>query len=182
MAKEINLTKGYVAIVDDEDYEELSKYSWHINLNKRNSRDYPLAMTALRRIIDGYSWWRQETMHRIIMDAPPGVYVDHINGNSLDNRRENLRICSHSENVRNSKKMQFMRGKPTTSRFKGVSKKKAKKYDNNPWTSTICYNNKSTFLGYFKTEEDAARAYDAAAVELHGEFARTNKDEGLYDV
>jgi hypothetical protein len=102
-------------------------------------------------------------LHRVILDNPNGV-VDHINGNGLDNRRSNLRVCTIAENCRNSAK--YRSGK--TSTYKGVSK------FGNKWRGTICLNNKQIYLGSFDDEMTAARAYDAAAVIHHGEFARLN--------
>jgi hypothetical protein len=102
-------------------------------------------------------------LHRIILDAPKGTDVDHINGNGLDNRRCNLRLATRSQNHANRFK------KPgTTSRFKGV------RFERNRWHAQIRVQYKKTYLGSFRDEIDAALAYNAAALEAFGEFARIN--------
>jgi len=93
-------------------------------------------------------------------------HIDHINGDGLDNRRDNLRICTRTENVRCQRK----RTKPTSSRFKGVTWHKNHRY----WQAAIRKNGERTYLGWFKGEEEAARAYDKAAKRLHGDFASLN--------
>tara|TARA_R110000824_G_scaffold396554_1_gene598108 strand:- start:1212 stop:1535 length:324 start_codon:yes stop_codon:yes gene_type:complete len=103
-------------------------------------------------------------MQRFIMDAPKGMQVDHINRNPLDNRKSNLRICTNAENSYNTGPQ-----KNNTSGYKGVSwRKDAKK-----WTAYIGHAPKS-HLGYFDTPEEAAKARDAKAKELHGEYAHLN--------
>lgn len=105
-------------------------------------------------------------MHRVITSAPPGMEVDHINGNGLDNRRGNLRVCTKSGNQRN----QRVQSRAKTSVFKGVSRWKK----NNRWAAFIKLGGRPTYLGSFKSEVDAALAYDAAARKHFGAFARTN--------
>jgi len=152
--KLIPLTKGKFAKVDDEDFECLSQYRWfyhHTGYAGRNIR------------IDGEH--RTITMHRVIVRTPPGMDTDHINGDKLDNRRENLRICSHTENVRN----QPVRSN-NTSGYKGVSfYSRSRK-----WRANIYVGHMQRNLGYFVTPEEAAQAYDKAARILFGEFARLN--------
>ena len=98
------------------------------------------------------------------MNAPRGTIVDHINGNGLDNRLENLRLCSNSENSRN------MRRGRGASNFKGVSWFER----DNCWRSYIVMLGRQLHLGYFDSEAEAARAYDIAAAKLFGEFAKLN--------
>lgn len=104
-------------------------------------------------------------LHRLIVDAPPHLIADHINGDSLDNRLSNIRVVTHSQSCMN-------RGKhaPATSRFKGVNWRP----DRGKWQARIKLNRKNIFLGMFHDEEDAALAYDNRARDLHGPFARLN--------
>ena len=104
-------------------------------------------------------------LHREVMNAPKGRIVDHKNGNSLDNRRANLRLATRSQNCQNSQKR-----KNTSSRFIGVSFHKLHK----KWWAYINFERKRIPLGYFDNEIDAARAYDAAARKYYGEFAKVN--------
>ena len=154
----ISLTQGFKAIVDDEDYKELSKYKWHAtDAVSGNCR----ATTSHLDII----------MARIIMKAPPQVLVDHKNGNTLDNRRKNLRLCTHTQNNQNKRKTR----QRVSSKYKGVSFLKSTK----KWRVYIALQDifRRTFnvsLGTFSVEEEAAKAYDEAAREYFGEFARLN--------
>ena len=107
-------------------------------------------------------------MHRVIMDAPKGMHVDHINGNGLDNRRENLRLCTNSQNHMNRKTH-----RDSSSKYKGVSWNKR----NSKWQAYIGSGIKRKNLGYFASESDAAKAYDIKAKECFGEFARLNLGE-----
>lgn len=147
----INLTKGFVSIVDDGDVNFLSKYKWYYS-----KKGY--AVTN----IDG----KKQYMHRMIMNEKnPHIKIDHINGIKIDNRRINLRLCDSKYNSYNSKA-----GKNNLSGFKGVSwSKNAKK-----WRATIKFNYKQIHLGYFDNKEAAARRYDIEAELLFGEFARKN--------
>jgi hypothetical protein len=108
-------------------------------------------------------------LNRVIMDAPPGLLVDHRNGNTLDNRRTNLRLATCSQNRINSQRDKSK----TSSRYVGVSLEKGR----GKWLAYISYNGKRIHLGRFDNELDAARAYDLAAVKYHGEFARLNFPE-----
>jgi hypothetical protein len=106
--------------------------------------------------------------HFIIGDPPPGMVVDHINGDRLDNRRANLRFCTLAQNKQNSRPY---RG--GTSRYKGVSWKRTGK-GTGKWLARIRVDGKDIHLGFHKEEEEAAKAYDTAAIRYYGEFARTN--------
>jgi hypothetical protein len=155
--QEIVLTRGRVAIVDDEDYDFLKQWKWHCISSRSN-------VYAGRKDWDAGSK-KQKTimMHRIIAGALPGEFVDHINRDTIDNRRSNLRICNQSQNSANSVGHAIR-----ASRFKGVYKSR------NRWKSCITKDGLYIYLGSFGDEETAARAYDSKAIELFGEFAKTN--------
>jgi hypothetical protein len=154
--REIQLTRGMVAMVDDEDYEMLSHWRWYFN-----SRGYAQACNG------GDRYHRRLTsMHRVVALPDPTQEVDHINGDKLDNRRSNLRPCSRSENQRNNQ------SHVGTSRFKGVSWQSSKR----KWKAQIDAKDryKGGYIGNFDDEVSAALAYDAAARECFGVFARLN--------
>lgn len=155
--KTIQLTKGGEAIVDDEDYEELLKTKWCLS-----STGY-----AVRGYYEGGKMYTK-SMHRVLMGNPKGLSVDHINGNRLDNRKENLRVCTHQQNIFNQKVRVNSR-----SGYRGVIfdnyKPRTKK-----WRATIKCNNTKEYLGHFLTKEEAALAYNAAAIRLFGSYAHLN--------
>lgn len=153
MSKLIKLTKGYFTVVDDDDYQELSKYKWHY------STGY-----AYRRVTIEKGKSLVLSMHRQIMRAEPGKEVDHINGNPLDNRKANLRVCSKTENIRNN-----VNRKRAKSGFKG-----AYPCGKSRWYSKICVDCRQIYLGTFDDKESAARAFDVAAKKYFGEFAVLN--------
>lgn len=176
MAKEISLTKGMKTIVDDEDYEWLIKFRWNATPDEHHKGTYRAKTTLYKRWDDGYTWRRSEHMHRMIMNAPNGKHVDHINGNTLDNRKCNLRLATPKENSRNGRKGTYA-GSPCTSKYKGAylyTQKHPKYGEYSYWRSQIVVDGKHIYLGSFETEEEAARAYDNAAKEHFGEFARLN--------
>lgn len=158
MSKEILLTQGVVAIVDDNDYEEINKRLWYA-IKKKNT----FYAVTKRRKNDGTI----ETvfMHRLILGVyDPSVVVDHIDRNGLNNTRNNLRLCRNVENILN-------RTPHGRSKFIGVSwhKKTGK------WRARIRINNKEHSLGYFDNEEAAAIAYNIEAEKQFKEFANLNK-------
>lgn len=163
----VPLTKGYVALVDWEDVALVSAHSWHAHENRPG---HVYAACGVMR--DG----RQVTvrMHRLLLRAEAGQIVDHINGNQLDNRRANLRLTDPTGNARNGGRK---RTGDTQSRYKGVSRSCRPR--TKPWMAAITADNRRRTIGTYRTEEEAARAYDARAIELHGAFARTNVDLGL---
>lgn len=145
-------------MVDDEDYAILSRYSW--SLDRKGYAKTSAFGTTIK-------------MHRFLLNAPKNKQVDHIDGNPLNNQKENLRLCNNSQNQAN-------RGKPktkkleTTSIYKGVHLRK----DLNKWTARIGFNGTRKHLGHFNTQEEAAKAYNKSALELFGEFAKLNQIEG----
>lgn len=157
--KEIHLTRGMVAIVDDGDYDWLSQWKWQFKKSGYASR----ALYGGRK--DGKHKTKTRFMHHEIIAIQDGEFIDHINGNPLDNRRENLRKCTHRQNMMNRKPLSS-----STSRYKGVSYDQSRK----KWRSGITSNGKSLNLGRYSTENEAAAAYNFAAIKHFGEFARLN--------
>lgn len=151
MTKEIPLTQGLVALVDEADYERVSAHKWFA---KENRSSFYATMT--HRIPDGRTL--SVYMHRFLLQAPPGYVVDHIDGNGLNNTRANIRVANHSQNASKMKKTKV--GK---SGFKGVRAEPSGRF-----VATICKQYKARHIGTFDTAEEAARAYDRAAVELFG--------------
>jgi hypothetical protein len=157
MSQFVPLSRGLVAQVDDKDLPLVEGLKWHALRSGGHAGYY-----AGSHGPDGYVY-----MHRVIL-GPGGPHVDHINGDGLDNRRSNLRHATPSQNGANSGPR---RG---TSRFKGVGFDRAR----GKWKAAIKINRVHNNLGRFDNEEDAARAYDAAAVVAWGEYAYLNFPEG----
>lgn len=153
MAKQIKLTKGWRTVVDDDDYDELSKHKWHY------------CNGYAQRYTGGRLHRKTLLMHRVITNAPAGYEVDHINRDRLDNRRCNLRICTRGQNQMNKNTR-----RDNTSGYRGVVYHKRTKR----WRANINAGGAGVHLGYFDSSADAARAYNAAALRFHGEFARLN--------
>lgn len=150
----------YEAKVDDEDYARLSTFRWRVGRKSPRRKQYVMRTSRLNG--------KRATalMHReIIGQIPNGMCVDHINGNTLDNRRCNLRLVTLAQNSA----YQSIRS-DNTSGFKGVTYHKHHK----KWNAHISKNGSQVSLGYFRNKEEAARAYDAAAIVHYGEFALTN--------
>jgi HNH endonuclease/AP2 domain len=150
--KKIKLTLGKVALVDDADFEMLNKYKWYAR--KRNSTFYATRAYQKNRTNTG--------MHRIIMNTPKGMDTDHCDRDGLNNQRENLRVCSRSENLMNRSKF-----KNNTSGYKGVSWFEPSK----KWQANIQFNSKQIHLGLFNTKELAYQAYIEACQKYHKKFA-----------
>lgn len=149
--KEIQLTQGKVAIVDDEDYDWLSQWKWH----------YQNTGYAGRWSFEG-GVRKLVFMHRAIINTPDGMISDHKNRNGLDNRRSNLRICTSSQNGMNKRA-----SNNSISGIKGVYWDK----DRNQWRVTIMKDYKRCYIGRYDKIEDASAAYKDAAKKLFGEFA-----------
>src|SRR5580765_4530576 len=155
----IPLTQGQNAIVDIEDYDWLSEWNWFAKFDKQLQAFYA-ARNGPRGGVSRYI-----PMHRVILSCTNGEECDHKNHNTLDNRRKNLRKCSHSENSKNQKTR-----KNNAYGFKGISFRK----DSGRWRSWICFNGKKINLGHFDNAVKAARAYDKAAKVYFREFAHLN--------
>ncbi len=160
--KRIELTQGKFAIVDDDNFEELSQFNWYANRKKDNNY-----FAQRKAIVEGNT--KILLMHRVIMGCPDDLQIDHINHDTLDNRKENLRVCSNSSNQMNKRKKR----KIASSKYKGVTFCKDG-WRIKKWKAYLQFGNKRYSLGYFLTEEEAARAYDNKAKELFGEFVYLN--------
>jgi len=151
--KRLRLTRGKFALVDDADYEKANRHHWHA--------------------CPGYQTWyargkvkgRQWQLHRFLLQPPPGKSVDHVNGNALDNQRCNLRLCTDTTNAQNRRKF------TGRVKYKGV---KAVGCGRKPFSARITVDHNTLFLGHFKTDKEAAMAYDHAARKWFGQFARLN--------
>ena len=156
MPREIKLTKGKVATVDDADFEMLNKHKWH--LCRKTHKEY-----AYRRDYTNGKPGKMVSMHRVILEAKPGSTIDHINGDGLDNRRNNLKFVNKSQNGFNSGPKSY-----NTSGFKGVEK-----FGNN-WKASVKINGYRFRSDSFYTKEEAALAYNELA-KLVYEHAYLNK-------
>lgn len=152
---QIELTQGKFAIVDDEDFEWLNQWRWQVDTD-----GYAVRHVLAREGKKG----SKIRMHRAINKTPTGLLTDHINGNRLDNRKENLRNCTTRENTWNSKSHN------NTSGYKGVTWDKR----GNKWKGHIRINNLSLHLGYFTDVTEAAKVYDSYAIKYFGEYAKLN--------
>lgn len=160
--KEIPLTQGKVAIVDDEDFERVSQHKWHYVEFRKTSTGY-----AARTV--GPQGKRVKIyLHTFIYGDTENKVIDHKNRDGLDNRKENLRLATVAQNCRNSKGFGSVL-------YKGVSKNSSSKI--RPFSAAITIQNKTFRLGSFSTAEDAAKTYDRKAKELFGEFAYLNFPE-----
>lgn len=161
--REIPLTRGMVALVDDEDYEEVSRYRWTYHRPRHSRAGY--AQTSIESAAGG---WRTVRMHQMVFGPiSPHSTIDHVDGDGLNNRRGNLRAASRCEQSWNRR----TRIESSTG-LKGVFPTTTTR-----WIARIGWQGKRLNLGTFDSPEKAARAYDARARELCGEFARLNFPE-----
>lgn len=145
------------AIIDEEDLPLVSQYRWCVYVKPHTTyavayREHDNSLQTIR-------------MHRLIMGDPPGLDIDHRNRNGLDNRKENLRAATRTQNMQNQRRHRNSRYP-----YKGIARDKSGRY----WRAAIYVNGRRKDIGRFATPEEAARAYDEAAVRYFGEFARTN--------
>lgn len=163
MSKTIELTNGAKAIVDNDDYSKYVATTWN-----QDRRGYARRNTYIG---GGRAKPKYKTilLHRLIADAPSHMQVDHINGNPLDNRKSNLRLCTQAENCRNAAKRKNSR----TSRYKGVCWDS----ESRKWLVQIQVNEHQTKIGRFHSETVAAESYNKAAKKYYGQFARLNQIE-----
>ncbi len=155
---EFKLMGGQITLIDREDVSKMEGYNWRIQTGKGGKIyvvGYPVGF-----------WSQLILLHRFILNPPKHLDIDHRNGNGLDNRKSNLRICTRSQNLAN----QVRQSRSKTSSYKGVYLSKK----DGVWVSKIKTNGHRIFLGRFNSEFFAALAYDKAAKEIFGEFARPN--------
>jgi len=150
--KTIPLTRGLVALVDDEDYDRLSAYRWQA-AGGDGTRVYA-------RRVDPHHAGGRIYMHREVLGAKGCFVVDHIDGNTLDNRRSNLRVCTQRDNAKNVSARHTLKGIRRTPEGR--------------WAARITVDYREIHLGHFDNPAAAARAYDSAAMERFGAFARLN--------
>lgn len=146
-----------IFFIDGEDLEKIKGYKWIPRRYKNKSIFYINTYTKENNSL---------LLHRLIMDFPEGMVVDHIDGNPLNNQKSNLRVCSKAQNTRNRKKPST----GLTSKYKGVHLFKR----DNKYIAKIGINDLRKYLGIYDNESDAAIAYNEAAIKYHGEFARLN--------
>jgi hypothetical protein len=161
LAVEVKLPSGEIAVISEQDKDRVSSHKWYV-AKKNNGKKYIYAFTQNSEGKKTFLY-----LHRLILALQPsdGMIADHINGDTFDNRRENLRVATPAQNNWNSKK------KGGSNKYKGISLIK----ETGMWDVRINANNRRYYLGHYRTEEEAALAYNKAAYELHGEFARVNE-------
>lgn len=157
--KEIKLTKNKISIIDDEDFDRVSKYKWHCLANDYAARKFYYEKK------DGKWVTKYIRLHQFVLNEF-NKEIDHINGNRLDNRKENLRFCDRTLNNAN-----IGLKSNNTSGYKGVRLNRTMK----KWFASITAYKKVYYLGSFKDKIDAAKAYNKKAKELFGDFARINE-------
>jgi len=152
--KIIRLAHGKKTVVDDHIYPLVKDYKWYPHKSSTNNY-YARATIKGKKVL----------LHRLITECKKEFVIDHINGNGLDNRKKNLRMCLQKENMRNQKT-----NSRNTSGYKGVYYRK----DRKKWTAQIRVNKRHKFLGYFDNKIDAAKSYNRASILYHKEFSKLN--------
>jgi hypothetical protein len=163
--KQIPLSQGKFALVDDEDYDYLIQWKWYFAKKSKKESGYARRKKYIGEV-NGQKKWKAIWMHKEILHVGLNQKVDHIDEDKLNNQKYNLRSCTNAENSRN-------RGKNSANKsgYKGV----CWYGKTNRWLVQIGVDFKIIRLGYFKDKDEAARAYNAAAVKYHGEFAKLNE-------
>ena len=161
--KEIKLSQGKVTIVEDQHFEDLNQWKWcyHKGAAVRNER----------KIINGKNKVVYILLHRFLLKPNKGMVVDHIDGDPLNNIRNNIRVCTQSQNLMNKR----VKRNKTSSKYKGVFFNKKRK----TWNAQLLKRGECKYLGAFDTEIEAAKSYDSAALEKYGEYARLNLAGGV---
>lgn len=167
MSVRIPLSQGISAIVDDQDAERVLQYRWHVD--DRGRTKYALSTVRLPGPPPRLQRFTLR-MHRLVMDAPNGLLVDHIDGDGLNNTRANLRLCGAKENSWHCIRMPA----GGLCAYRGVSRNRNRNGSLGSWIAQIQLNGKNRRLGSFATPQEAARAYDEAAIRTFGEFACLN--------
>ena len=163
MPKEIELSRGLKAIVDDADFANVSQFKWSATI--KSGKFYAVRCVHLRTTTKYHYSGKMLYLHTYLAHPGQGFCVDHINGNTLDCRRENLRVCRNIENCRNR-----VKSKNNTSGYKGVTFTPK----TSRWRAHIMVDRVNHHLGYFDTPAQAAYAYNVAALQYFGEFAKLN--------
>lgn len=158
------LSRGMTTIVSFSDFHRVRHTKWHAVKTAKSGRYY-----AARSVVDDCGHKRMLLLSRELLSASEDKDVDHINGDRLDNRRENLRIASRGENLANRPIGDSWKGRPRSSKYRGVSKLRE-----GVWSAQISISNKKRHLGSFVSETEAATSYDSAAKLIFGEFAVLN--------
>jgi hypothetical protein len=159
MSKQIPLTKGKFAIIDDSDFERVNQFKWCAHKSKRSSTWYAIRHGARPQR-------KSILLHVFLMNPLQGMKIDHIDGNGLNSQRHNLRVVTDSQSAMNKGKH-----RDNTSGYKGVCKAE------NKWMASLTVEYKHIYGGIFSTPEEAAHVYDKLAKKHHGEFARLNFPE-----
>lgn len=154
-----------IVLIDAEDFEKISNFKWHVNYNKKNN--YYIQANIY---VNGKR--TTKSLHKIIMGDFKDKIIDHINGNTLDCRKENMRFVTNQENSFNQKVSKNKK----SSKHKGIYHNKKL----NNWKVLIKYNYKNIYIGVFDTEQKAVNAYNEKAKELFGEYARLNDNASLF--